>query len=129
VCTIVPPPFTLTTDEAIHVRHYVWDVLNASDPDHTPGPACHWLRDHGIFGTTMLPFQLAAQRSILTWYTWLSEPPPAPFRAAWSSKEELEARAWEALGSYPEMKGLPSALPGFRPTRSNPDPCTKDPLE
>ena len=34
---------------------------------------------------------------------------------ALQSKEEFEARAREALESYPEMKGLGSALPGYRP--------------
>jgi len=108
-------PFKLTPEEALHVRYYVWDVLHASDGKGTAGPATQWLWDHGIFPTTMQPFQLAAQRSIADWDTWLSEPPPAPFRPAWSSKEEFEARAREALDTYPEMKGLGSALPGFRP--------------
>ena len=108
-------PFTLTSAEALHVRYYVWDVMRATDPDNTPGPATQWLWDNGIFPTTMQPFQLAAQRSIHDWYAWLSEPPPAPFQPAWSSKEEFEARAWQALESYPEMKALGSALPGYRP--------------
>jgi hypothetical protein len=108
-------PFALTPAEVLHVRHYVWDVLHVNDPDHTSGPACHWLRDHDIFPTTLQPFQLAAQRAIPDWHTWLSEPPPLPFKPAWSSKEEFEARAWEALEAYPEMKGLGSALPGYRP--------------
>jgi hypothetical protein len=86
MCTLVPPPFTLTPGEALHVRHYIWDVLHAADPDHTPGPACHWLLDHGIYGTNMQPFQLATQRSIPDWHAWLFEPPPTPFRPAWSSK-------------------------------------------
>lgn len=113
--TLVSSPFTLTADEALHVRHYVWDVVRSSDADHIPGPACHWLWDHDIFPTTMQPFQLAAQRSVMDWHTWLSEAPPAPFKPAWQSKEEFEARAWDALESYPEMKGLGSALPGYRP--------------
>jgi hypothetical protein len=90
-------------------------VSHAAQPDYTPGPATQWLWDHGIFPATMQPFQLAAQRSIPDWYTWLSEDPPVPFQPAWSSKEEFEARAWEALEAYPEMKGLGSALPGYRP--------------
>ena len=109
MCILVSPPFTLTPGEVLHIRSYVWDVIRATDPDHVPGPASHRLRDHEIFPTTMQPFQLAAQRSIDDWHTWLSEAPPAPFKPAWSSKEEFEARAWEALESYPEMKGLGSA--------------------
>jgi hypothetical protein len=108
-------PFTLTPEEILHIRHYVWDVSHVNDPDHSPGSACYWLHDHDIFPTTMQPFQLAAQRSIPDWYTWLSEPPPAPFRPAWPSREEFEARARAALDAYPEMKGLGSALPGYRP--------------
>jgi len=114
MCTLVPPPFALTPKEALHVR----DVLRATDRDDTARPATRWLWDNGIFPTTMQPFQLAAQRSILDWHTWLSEPPPAPFEPAWSSREEFEARAWDALESYPETKGLGSALPGYRPERS-----------
>src|SRR5262245_7109400 len=110
-------PFALTPAEAVHVRYYVWDVLHASDGNRTAGPATQWLWDHDIFPTTMQPFQLAAQRSIPDWHTWLSEAPPLPFKPAWSSREEFEARAWEALETYPEMKGLGSALPGFRPER------------
>ncbi len=113
--TLVPLPFALTPAEVLHVRHYVWDVIHATDRDYTSGPATRWLWDNDIFPTTMQPFQLAAQRSIPDWHTWLSEPPPAPFQPAWSSKEEFEARGWEALESYPEMKGLGSALPGYRP--------------
>ena len=112
---LVPLPFTLNPAEVLHVRHYVWDVIHVTDPDYTPGPATRWLRDSDIFPTTMQPFQLAAQRSILDWSTWLSESPPAPFQPAWFSREQFETRAWEALESYPEMKGLGSALPGYRP--------------
>jgi hypothetical protein len=116
----MPAPFNLASDEALHVRHYVWDVSHATDPDHTPGPACHWLRNLGIFPTTMQPFQLAAQRSIPDWYTWLSAPPPGPFKPAWSSKEEFEARAWAAVEASPEMKGLGSALPATGPNIKDP---------
>jgi len=112
MCTLVPPPFVLTPEEALHVRYYVWDVVCSTGPDYIPGPACDWLWDHDIFPTTMLPFQLAAQRSIMDWYTWLDEAPPAPFKAAWQSKEEFEARAWEAVGKLPRNEGV-----GFRPPR------------
>ena len=113
----MPNPFTLTPEEALHVRYYVWDVFHASDGKREVGPATRWLREQGIFPTTMQPFQLAAQRSIPDWPSWLSEPPPLPFEPAWSSREEFEARAREALEAYPEMKGLGSALPGYRPER------------
>jgi hypothetical protein len=76
MCNIVSPPFTVTPPEVLHIRHYVWDVIQVTDPDHRSGPATHWLWDNDIFPTTMQPFQLAAQRSILDWYTWLDEPPP-----------------------------------------------------
>jgi hypothetical protein len=118
VNTLVPLAFALTPAEVVHVRHYVWDVYHATDRDYTAGPATKWLWDNDIFPTTMQPFQLAAQHSIPGWHTWLSEPPPTPFRPAWTSKEEFEARAWEALESYPEMKGLGSALPGYHPQHS-----------
>jgi hypothetical protein len=107
--------FALTDAEALHVRHYVWDVMRVNDPDHTTGPATQWLWDNHIFPTNMQPFQLAAQNLVPDWGTWLSEPPPAPFRPAWSSKEEFEARAWDALEAFPDMKRLGSALPGYRP--------------
>ena len=106
-------PFSLTPEEALHVRYYVWEVLHASGGDGTAGPAARWLWDYGVFPTTMQPFQFAAQRSILDWHTWLSEPPPAPFEPAWSSKEEFEARAWTALEAYPEMRCL---VPRFQAT-------------
>jgi hypothetical protein len=38
-----------------------------------------------------------------------------PFKPAWSSKEEFEARAAQIVETYPVLKGLPSALPGYRP--------------
>lgn len=104
-------PFLLTPSEAAHV----WDASRAAQPGHASGPATRWLRDNDIFPTTMQPFQLAAQRSIPDWYTWLSEAPPMPFEPAWSSREEFEARAREALEAYPEMKRLGTALPGYRP--------------
>ncbi len=107
-------PCTLAPEEALHVRYYVWDVFHAADGEGTTGPATRWLRDHGIFPTTMQPFQLAAQRSVPDWPTWLSQP-PLPFKPAWSSREKFEARARAALESYPEMKRLGSALPGYRP--------------
>lgn len=111
----MPAPFTLTPEEALHVRHYVWDVVHASGGDREAGPATRWFSDLGIFPTTMQPFQLAAQRSVPDWPSWLSEAPPLPFRPAWDSKAEFEARAREALETYPEMKSLGSALPGYRP--------------
>ena len=100
--TLVSPPFTLTPEEALHVRHYVWDVVRSTDPDHIAGPACHWLWDHDIFPTTMQPFQLAVQRSIIDWHTWLSEAPPAPFKPAWQSKEELRLGGLGSLGKLPK---------------------------
>ncbi len=84
------------------------------------GPATKWLWDNNIFPTTMQPFQLAAQRTDPDYQEWLFKPPILPFRPAWRSKEEFEARAWEALETYPEMKSLGSALP-WLPSRSDGD--------
>ncbi len=111
----VSTSFTLTENELNFVRYYCYDVYRASDGDREMGPATRWLRDNDIFPTTMQPFQLAAQRTLPDYIAWLSEPPFPPFMPAWSSKEEFEARAWEALEAYPEMKSLGSALPGYRP--------------
>ena len=73
-------PFTLTPDEANFVRWYVYDVGRASDGRREAGPATKWLWDHGIFPTTMQPFQLAAQRSKPDYIEWITEPPRFPFK-------------------------------------------------
>ncbi len=108
--------FQLTQDELNFVHHYCHEVMEGvqrSGPREA-GPATKWLWDHGIFPTTMQPFQLALQRSHPNSFEVIDSPLP-PFKPAWASKEEFEARAWEALETYPEMKGLGSALPGYRP--------------
>jgi hypothetical protein len=81
--------FTLTEDELDFVRYYCYDVYRASDGNREVGPATKWLWDHGIFPTTMQPFQLAAQRSLPDYNAWLSQPPFPPFKPAWSTREEV----------------------------------------
>ncbi len=83
--------------------------------DCEPGPATRWLRAHDIFPSTMQPFQYAEQSSNEDYINWITDTPLPPFRPAWSSREEFEARAAEIVEAYPVLKTWPSALPGYAP--------------
>jgi len=109
-------PPVLTPAESDFVHHYCYEVvMGVRAGPKEMGPATKWLWDNNIFPTTMQPFQYAEQRSNDDYISWITDSPLPPFKPAWSSKEEFETRAAEILEIYPEMKGLGSALPGYRP--------------
>jgi hypothetical protein len=111
-------PRVLTPAESDFVHHYCHEVLTGVQTDSKEmGPASRWLWDNNIFPTTMQPFQYAEQRDNDDYMSWITDSPLPPFKPAWSSREEFEARATQILEIYPEMKSLGSALPGYQPTR------------
>lgn len=107
-------PFLLTQAESDFIHHHRYESLNLA-----PGPAGEWLRTNGISASTMIPFLYADQESNDRWLDRIAEDPLPAFKPAWSSREEFEARAAQIVEAYPALKTLPSALPGFRPNRSN----------
>jgi hypothetical protein len=80
------------------------------------GPAIRWRRDNGIVTTLVQAFEYAEQVSREDFINWITEVPLPPFRPAWFSSEEFEARAAEILEINPK------AHPVFRGDglRSNP---------
>jgi hypothetical protein len=102
--------FALTQAESDFIHHYRYEASYL-----VSGPAGEWLQSIGIYSSTMIPFLYADQESNPRWLDRLTEDPFPPFKPAWSSKEEFEARAALIVDSYPVLKGLPSALPGYRP--------------
>lgn len=109
--TIVPEPFHLTQAESDFIHHHRYEAFHLVE-----GPAGEWLRENGIYSSTMIPFLYADQVSNARWLDRLTEDPFPPFKPAWSSREEFEARAAQIVEAYPVVKGLPSALPGYRPS-------------
>jgi hypothetical protein len=107
-------PILLTQAETDFIHHHRYESLNLAR-----GPAGEWLLAHDISSSNIIPFLYVDQESNDRWLERVSEDPLPPFRPAWSSKEEFEARAAQIVEAYPVLKGLPSALPGFRPGRSN----------
>jgi hypothetical protein len=110
-------PVILTQAETDFIHHQRYESLTL-----TRGPAGEWLRAHDISASNMIPFLYADQESNDRWLERVTEDPLPPFKAAWSSKEDFEARAAQIVEAYPVLTGLPSALPGFRPGRSNDAP-------
>jgi hypothetical protein len=108
---IMPEPFVLTQAESDFIHHHRYEASYL-----VGGPAGDWLRENGIYSSNMIPFLYADQETNPRWLDRLTEDPFPPFKPAWSSKEEFEARAWAALEAYPQLRSLGSALPGFRPT-------------
>ncbi|MGO9915877.1 MAG: hypothetical protein ACLQIB_14375 [Isosphaeraceae bacterium] len=102
--------FILTAAERDFLHHFNHESVTA-----TPGPATLWLRQRGIFPTVMQSFQYAEQRSDPRYIDRITEDPLPPFRPAWSSREEFNARASEIVVVFPELKQLGSALPDFQP--------------
>ncbi|MFI5458885.1 MAG: hypothetical protein ACHRXM_25940 [Isosphaerales bacterium] len=102
--------FILTAAELDFLHHFNHESVTA-----TPGPATLWLRQHEIFPTVMQSFQYAEQQSNTRYIDRITEDPLPPFRPAWSSREEFNARASEIVAVFPELKQLGSALPDFHP--------------
>jgi hypothetical protein len=109
-------------DFIYHFRH--------ESSDATIGPAHQWLQDRGISESVMIPLLYSDQETSPRWLDRLYEDPAPPFQSPWSSREEFEARVWEALEAYPRLKNQPYALPGFRSAHSHHEAVstTKDPL-
>src|SRR5262249_62353973 len=105
----MPQSFALTQAESDFIHHFDHEVYLLK-----PGPAGLWLREQGIFPTTIQPFQYADQMSNPRYMDRIFDDPLPPFKPAWSSKAEFEARASEIVNVYPELKQLGSALPGFQ---------------
>ena len=63
----------------------------------------------------MQSFQYADQMSNPRFIDRIFDDPLPPFKPAWSSREEYEARASQIVEAYPILKRLPSALPEYRP--------------
>jgi hypothetical protein len=114
--TFMMKPFILTQAESDFIHHHRYEALNLVD-----GPAGDWLRANGIYASTMIPFLYVDQETNPRWLDRITEDPFPPFKPAWSSKEEFEARAAQIVESYPVIKGLPSALPGYKPSKKDPD--------
>ena len=57
------------------------------------------------------PFLYVDQESNPRWLDRLTEDPFPPFKPAWSSREEFEAKAAQIVEAYPILKKPPSALP------------------
>jgi hypothetical protein len=110
-------PVVLTQSEADFIHHHRYETLNLAR-----GAAGEWLQANGIPTSTMIPFLYADQESNDRWLERITEDPLPPFKPAWPSREEFEARAAQLVEAYPALKGLPSALPGFRPGHSNDAP-------
>jgi hypothetical protein len=79
------------------------------------GPAIKWLLDNGIVTTLMQAFEYAEQESNEEFISWITDVPLRPFKPAWSSKEEFEARVFEILEIYPKIRQIGSAVPGIAP--------------
>jgi hypothetical protein len=60
-----------------------------------------------------------AQQSNPRYIDRIMEDPLPPFRSAWSSREEFNARASEIVAVFPELEQLGSALPDFQPNFSS----------
>jgi len=103
--------FILTAAERDFLHHFNHESVTAA-----PGSATLWLRQRGIFPTVMQSFQYAEQRSDPRYIDRITEDPLPPFRPAWSSREEFNARASEIVAVFPELKQLGSALPDFQPS-------------
>lgn len=101
---------TLTQAESDFIHHYRYESLHL-----TAGPAGDWLHANGIYSSSMIPFLYVNQESNPRWLDRLTEDPFPPFKPAWSSREEFEAKAAQIVEAYPILKKLPSALPGFNP--------------
>ena len=108
-------PFALTQAESDFIHHYRSELCHLEG-----GPAGEWLREHDVFPSTMIPFLYVDQETNPRWLDRITEDPFPPFKPAWSSKEEFEARAAQIVESYPVIKGLPSALPGYKPLKKDP---------
>ena len=102
--------FILTPAELEFLHHFDHECVTAA-----PGPATFWLREYAIFPTVMQSFQYAEQQSSPGYIDRIMEDPLPPFRPAWSSREEFNARASEIVAVFPELKQLRSALPDFQP--------------
>ena len=107
----MPEPFPLTQAESDFIHHHRYEASYL-----VAGPAGDWLRANGIYSSTMIPFLYADQVSNPRWLDRITEDPFPPFKPAWSSREEFEAQAKQIVEAYPDLKGLPSALPGYHPT-------------
>jgi hypothetical protein len=107
---------TLTQAESDFVHHYCHEVVTGMQTLSTErGPAMKWLLDNGIVTTLMQAFEYAEQESNEDFISSITAAALPPFKPAWSSKEEFEARVFEILEIYPKMKKLGSAIPGFSP--------------
>src|SRR5215831_10307966 len=94
--TLMPRPFVLTQAESDFIHHHRYEALNLIE-----GPAGDWLRANGIYASTMIPFLYVDQETNPRWLDRITEDPFPPFKPAWSSKEEFEARAAQIVESYP----------------------------
>jgi hypothetical protein len=100
----------LTPAELDFLHHFNYECVTAA-----PGPATLWLRQREIFPTVMQSFQYAEQQSNPRYIDRIVDDPLPPFRPAWSTREEFNARASEIVAIFPELKQLGSALPDFQP--------------
>jgi hypothetical protein len=112
----MPEPFVLTQAESDFIHHHRYEALNL-----IKGPAGDWLRANGIYASTMIPFLYVDQETNPRWLDRITEDPFPSFKPAWSSRKEFEARAAQIVEVYPVLKTLPSALPGFNPSKYHPD--------
>ncbi len=103
--------FILTPAELDFLHHFNHESITAA-----PGPATLWLRQHEIFPTVMQSFQYAEQQSNPRYIDRITEDPLPPFRPAWSSREEFNARASQIVAVFPELQQLGSAFPHFQPS-------------
>jgi hypothetical protein len=63
----------------------------------------------------MQSFQHAEQQSNPRYIDRIIDDPLPPFRPTWRSRDEFNARAFEILAVFPELKQLGSARPDFQP--------------
>ncbi len=121
----MPKTFSLNPAEVDFIYHFRRES-NAL----IVGPAWEWLQSRGICDSVMIPLLYHEQETNPRWLDRLYEDPAPPFQPPWSSREEFEARVWEALEAHPKLKNQPYALPGFRPTHSHHEAvsATKDPF-
>jgi hypothetical protein len=109
------PQFTLSPAENDFIYHF-----RRESHDLALGPAHQWLRDHGVCPSVMIPLLYHDQETNPRWLDRLDEDPIPAFQSPWSSREEFEARVWEALEAYPKLKEQPYVIPGYQvdPLRS-----------